>query len=219
MNRNSNSYSRQAEAKPGAQGVRPALQKRSRESRDRLFGAARQLLEQMDLDAISIADLAKKAGSSVGAFYLRFENKDAFFRAMIADMLTTEEAALEVIYQGPSDGTIIEAFVKKTIQSFRRNTGVLRSALRKGMEDPSVWEPIRQYGQTESDILVKKLRAALGRRLGNDEELRIRFAAQVLYGTLINALLHRPAPLLLESDRLETELIRVVRSTMSLKGI
>jgi hypothetical protein len=36
---------------------------------------------------------------------------------------------------------------------------------------------------------------------------------------LINALLHRPAPLLLESDRLETELIRVVRSTMSLKGI
>jgi len=219
MNRNSNSYSRQAGAKPGAQGVRPALQKRSRESRDRLFGAARQLLEQMDLDAISIADLAKKAGSSVGAFYLRFENKDAFFRAMIADMLATEEAALEVIYQGPSDGTIIEAFVKKTIQSFRRNTGLLRSALRKGMEDPSVWEPIRQFGQTESDILVKKLRAALGRRLSNDEELRIRFAAQVLYGTLINALLHRPAPLLLETDRLETELIRVVRSTMSLKRI
>ena len=219
MNRNSNSHQRQARAKPGPQGVRPALQKRSRESRDRLFGAGRQLLEQMDLDAISIADLAKKAGSSVGAFYLRFENKDAFFRAMIADMLAAEEAALEVIYQGPSDGTIIEALVKKTIQSFRRNTGVLRSALRKGMEDPSVWEPIRQYGQTESDLLVKKLRGALGRRLSNDEELRIRFAAQVLYGTLINALLHRPAPLLLESDRLETELIRVVRSTMSLKGI
>jgi AcrR family transcriptional regulator len=219
MNRNSNSYSRQAKPGTTPPGVRPALQKRSRESRDRLFGAGRQLLEQMDLDAVSIADLAKKAGSSVGAFYLRFENKDAFFRAMISDILATEQAALEAIYQGPSDGAIIEAFVKKTIQSFRHNTGVLRSALRKGMEDPSVWEPIRQFGQTESDLLVKKLRAALGRRLSNDEELRIRFAAQVLYGTLINALLHRPAPLLLESDRLEAELIRVVRSTMWLKGI
>jgi AcrR family transcriptional regulator len=219
MNRNSNSYSRQTEAKSGPRGVRPALQKRSRESRDRLFGAGRQLLEQMDLDAISIADLAKKAGSSVGAFYLRFENKDTFFRAMIDDMLSSEQAALEAIHQDTREGSIVEAFVKKTIQSFRRNTGVLRSALRKGMEDPSVWEPIRQYWQTESDILVKKLRTALARRLSIDEELRIRFAAQVLYGTLINALLHRPAPLLLESDRLETELIRVVRSTMSLKGI
>ncbi len=219
MNRNSDSHSRQAEAQTGPQGVRPALQKRSRETRDRLFGAGRQLLEQMDLDAVSIAELAKTAGSSVGAFYLRFENKDAFFHAMIADMLANEQAALDAIYRGPSDGAIIEAFVRKTIQSFRRNAGLLRSALRKGMEDPSVWEPIRQYGQAESDILVKKLRAAIGRRLSNDEELRIRFAAQVLYGTLINALLHRPAPLLLESDRLEAELIRVVRSTMSLKGI
>jgi AcrR family transcriptional regulator len=219
MNRNSDSYSRQARVETGAPGVRPAMQKRSRETRDRLFGAGRQLLEQMDLDAISIADLAKKAGSSVGAFYLRFENKDAFFRAMIADMLANEQAALEAIYQSANDGAIIEAFVRKTIQSFRRNAGLLRSALRKGMEDASVWEPIRQYGQTESDIWVKTLRAAVGRRLSNDEELRIRFAAQVLYGTLINALLHRPAPLLLESDRLETELIRVVRSTVSLKGI
>lgn len=61
-----------------SQGTRPAQQARSRQTRDRLVAALEALLREKDFEAITIADLAGRAGLSVGAVYRRFENKDAF---------------------------------------------------------------------------------------------------------------------------------------------
>jgi AcrR family transcriptional regulator len=58
-------------------------QKRSQKTYDALISTAFKLLEQREFDEISIADLAQKAGYSVGAFYARFKSKDELFDAMI----------------------------------------------------------------------------------------------------------------------------------------
>lgn len=61
-----------------ADGVKPAIQKRSRETRDKLVRALEVELRTRPFDQISVADIAKRAGLSVGSVYRRFENKDAF---------------------------------------------------------------------------------------------------------------------------------------------
>ena len=61
-----------------SQGVKPTRQARSRETRDRLVRALDASLRDRAFEEITIADLAKTAGLSVGAVYRRFENKDAF---------------------------------------------------------------------------------------------------------------------------------------------
>lgn len=69
------------EARPA--GVKPARQKRAEETRDKLVAALEKLLRDKPFDAISVAEIAKRAGLSVGAVYRRFENKDAFIPVLM----------------------------------------------------------------------------------------------------------------------------------------
>ncbi|MGD2131767.1 MAG: TetR/AcrR family transcriptional regulator [Maricaulaceae bacterium] len=57
--------------------VKPARQKRSRETHDKLVAALEELLKTKEFDAITIAELAERAGVSTAAIYRRFANKDA----------------------------------------------------------------------------------------------------------------------------------------------
>ena len=62
----------------------PAKQARSRETRHRLLLAGRQLLDQGVFEQTPIARLAQIAGCSVGSFYSRFPDKEAFYQAVMA---------------------------------------------------------------------------------------------------------------------------------------
>lgn len=61
-----------------SQGQKPALQKRSRETRDKLLISIENLIKKKTFEEISIADIAKGAGVSPASIYRRFKNKDAF---------------------------------------------------------------------------------------------------------------------------------------------
>ena len=63
--------------------IRPAKQARSRLTRDRLLAAGRKLLNQGAFEATSIGAIADVADCSVGAFYQRFADKEAFFAAVV----------------------------------------------------------------------------------------------------------------------------------------
>jgi AcrR family transcriptional regulator len=192
-------------------GVRPAKQARSRRTRRRLLAAGRALLKSADFDAVTIADLARRARCSVGSFYARFEDKDSFLRALVADMLTETECAELDLLAKTADARVVGAVVGFAVGSYRRDAGLIRAAMRKGMADPAAWEPFRRYGRAAAARLLARLARAAGRPLGETERLRIRIASQTLYGTLNNMLLHRPGPLQLESSRLERELARAFR--------
>ena len=55
-------------------GMRPAQQRRTRELVVRMFETGRELLRDRDFDSLSIEDLCKGAGTTVGSFYARFES-------------------------------------------------------------------------------------------------------------------------------------------------
>src|SRR5262245_58566845 len=199
-------------------GVRPVKQLRGRRSRDRLLKAGQRLVARRPFDQLSVADIASAAGSSVGAFYLRFRDKDAFFRALIAQYVAEVRAETSVLYATHDDDRLIGALVAGTISRFRRYAGLIRSAIRQRMEDATVWEPIRRSGHLNADCFVDWLAARHGRTLTVSEDFSVRFAFQVLYGTLNNALVNQPGPLDIEDPAFPIHLDRAFRLVLLSTG-
>ncbi|TXL72814.1 TetR/AcrR family transcriptional regulator [Vineibacter terrae] len=192
-------------------GALPAKQARSRRTRDQLLAAGYSLVEARDFEAMSIADIAKAAGCSVGAFYYRFADKEAFFRAMIAHRLEEARRHVGGLLAVPDGTDPLETVVGAVAETFRRRPGFLRAALRKSMEDPSAWEPMRAHGHFVADQFLERLSRDAGRRPAPHVEQRIRFAFQIMNGTLINALINAPGPLRLDHPALTRELLRAMR--------
>jgi AcrR family transcriptional regulator len=115
----------------------PARQERSRRTRDGLLAAGFRLVESRDFEAVSIADIARDAGCSVGAFYFRFADKDAFFRAMIAARLAEARRGISDLLDGTQEDPL-EALVAAVVTTFRRRPGFLRAVLRKSIGEPLV---------------------------------------------------------------------------------
>ena len=202
----------------GLDGVRPVKQLRGRRSRDRLLNAGQELVAARPFDALSVAEIARAAGSSVGAFYLRFRDKDAFFRALIAQYLTEVRAETLELYATCADDRLIGALVAGTTGRFRRYAGLIRSAIRKRMEDATVWEPIRRSGHFNADCFVDWLARRRGRALTAAEDISVRFAFQVLYGTLNNALVNQPGPLDIDDPSFPIHLERAFRLVLLSTG-
>ncbi len=68
-------------------GVRPAMQARSRATRERILKVLEKSVLDNSIDALTVADIARKAKSSVGAFYGRFADKAAALDALYSDRL------------------------------------------------------------------------------------------------------------------------------------
>jgi AcrR family transcriptional regulator len=197
-----------------ATDVLPAKQARSRATRDALVHAGRNLCEIKDFDELSVAEIAAAAGCSVGSFYSRFSDKDGFFRALVGDAERREEADAQSVPSDPKQtiDAMLADVIASTLAGYRRRRGLIRAAIRRSMTEPALWEPYRRRGHQHADRLV----ARLTRARPNDPHLeqRVRFACQMLYGTLNNAVLIAPGPLQLDDAALESELLRAFRLTI-----
>jgi AcrR family transcriptional regulator len=205
----------------GMQGVLPARQRRSQARQAALITAGMQLLESRDFHALSIAELAAATGYSVGSFYARFEDKDAFFSAVQATALEEMlSRARELLapdrWARASAYEVLSAFVAFFAGTVRRHHGFMRAVLKHESTRPGVWTPFRACGAA----MVAELRPVLAPKLTRippgQREARIGFATQILYGTLINAVLHDPGPLALQDQRLADELLRVLAGYLAL---
>ncbi|MCW5748909.1 MAG: TetR/AcrR family transcriptional regulator [Alphaproteobacteria bacterium] len=191
-------------------GALPARQARSRRTRDQLLAAGLRLLEARDFEALPIADIAAAAGCSGGAFYFRFADKDAFFRALIAHRLAEARRGVADLLAAPGPDSLA-TLVRAVVETFRRRPGFLRAVLRRSIGDASVWEPMRAHGHFIAERYIERLARETGQRPAPDAERRIRFAFQIMNGTLINALVNAPGPLLLDDPALPGELLRAMR--------
>src|SRR3974390_3467406 len=95
----------------GFEGVHPVRQTRGRRTRDRLLNAGQKLIAKHAVDALSVADIARAANCSVGSFYLRFRDKDAFVLALIAQYLSDGRAATLALYANNDGDPLVHALV------------------------------------------------------------------------------------------------------------
>ena len=81
-----------------------------------------------------------------------------------------------------------------------------------------MWEPIRLHGYFVADNLIAWMATRRRRKLTPDEIIATRFAFQVLYGTLNNAIINRPGPLVLADEEFVVQLERAFRLALLYPG-
>jgi AcrR family transcriptional regulator len=190
---------------------RKIKQARGRKTYDALIATGFKLLENQELEAISIAELAKAAGYSVGAFYARFRSKDEFFDAMIAQHLDFRSKARERLFSKVPDETLVDTMIGELVRYYWKRRRFWRAALIRSIRSPDFWEPLRQHGRMYADMLIARMSAKAQRPLTEAEQTNVRFAFQLALGTINNAIINRPGPIMLGQALFVANLARAFR--------
>ena len=183
-------------------------QKRSQKTFDALIGTAFKLLERREFDDISIADLTKQAGYSVGAFYARFESKDELFDAMVLQHMDDRRRVRARQFDTLPDDELIRALLKDTVHYYWNRRRFWRAALIRSTREPDFWEPLRKLGHEFADAIIGRIVERLGRPLTPAEETNVRFAVQLAFGAINNAIINRPGPVFLGQEVFVDNLVR-----------
>lgn len=188
-------------------GALPTKQARAERTRDRLLEAGQHLLEQGGFDDVSIAQIARQAGCSVGAFYLRFKDKETFFQFLLDGVVHTIQADITQALQAGHLQTLpladtVQACVEQYIGLCRRYEGLIRTAQQQSIHHSDNWQLIRALGQWVvvqfADLVVRRFPSTDTGRLR--EHTSIGF--QIMGGHLLNTIMNKPVILGLGSDTL-----------------
>ncbi|HMM88946.1 TetR/AcrR family transcriptional regulator [Bradyrhizobium sp.] len=192
-------------------GVTPSRQQRSRETTAALLQAGAEMLRTHSLAELSIETLCRKVGATVGAFYSRFQSKDAYFNALIE--LAARDGAGRLARM-KDDSRLAEAdlagrsrlLVRGTTGWIRNHEGVLRAALQHDDTRPDRWTTFKALARANVADATPILLGAMGPGNKAAKTRVIGFGFQVVLGTLVNAILNDPGPLSIQDREMEERL-------------
>lgn len=205
-------------------GVTPSRQQRSRETTAALLAAGAEMLRTHSLAELSIEALCRQVGATVGAFYSRFESKEAYFNALMALAARDGDSRLSAMKQ---HARLTEAdlsglsrlLVRGTIVWIRNHEGVLRAALQHDDTRPDRWSTFKELARANVANATPVLLRVMGPGRRAAKTRAIAFGFQVVLGTLINAILNDPGPLSIHDgemeDRLANCLLLLLRAEMA----
>lgn len=210
-----------ASASPAASGVHAAKQSRSLLKHQALLEAGRRLLDAQDLGTLSVAQLTRDAGMSVGSFYSRFADKDAWFAELLR---VTGEQVLQDTQALLGSGRWARApnerkaalIVRHLVAIHRTHRGIFRAAHSDAARSRLYWPQLHGYGRRIADAVYRALAAHMPQVPPAQRRLRVGIALQLVFGTLVNAVLHDPGPIGLNDKRMERELSRVFLDSVRL---
>jgi AcrR family transcriptional regulator len=192
-------------------GVTPSRQQRSRETTAALLAAGAEMLRTHSLAELSIEALCRQVGATVGAFYSRFESKEAYFNALMALAARDGDSRLSAMKQ---HARLTEAdlsglsrlLVRGTIVWIRNHEGVLRAALQHDDTRPDRWSTFKELARANVANATPVLLRVMGPGRRAAKTRAIAFGFQVVLGTLINAILNDPGPLSIHDGEMEDRL-------------
>ena len=179
-----------------------------------LYEAGSRLLSRNDFDDVTMAQLVKEAGCSVGALYDRFDEKKTFLRRLSgATFYTLREDAKAFLdnarWQRESMEFTVNHIVRHVVSRMttRRAAGVIRATIKLGATDISTREIFEDYRKDVTEQAV----ALLAPRLARDEATRVKIAMQIVFATVTDAILHKqPGPIQAGSARMIDALSNVM---------
>jgi AcrR family transcriptional regulator len=205
-----------AQRSANLQWVRPPRQARSQQTLDRILDAAEALVAEKGFDDSPVAEIVARAGSSVGAFYTRFEDKYALLHALSArfseqGMATADEALAPERWRDASIAEILHSVLRFLVSIYRERAGLMRAFVVRNYVDPEFAERTDRLSLYVKARVVELLLERRG-EIGNaDPDRAVRFGLAMVFSTLENALLFgelRSSPLNLSDDEFSTELAR-----------
>jgi AcrR family transcriptional regulator len=185
-------------------------------SADALLEAGRGLLATISYEGLTVSDLCKQAHLTTGAFYRRFESKDAFFLALqrlALDDAARTSRALQASLDKPT-WTELEGAVHTVVDMTRewhlRHRGVIRASLQRRDHTLDSWHAFREFARTFVAAIAPRLARLPELRGRTDAQQRLTVGFQIVIGTMINAALNDPGPLSLEDAALTDALAQTL---------
>jgi AcrR family transcriptional regulator len=201
----------------------PTKQARAERTRDRLLEAGTRLLAKGSLDEVSVAQIAREAGCSVGVFYFRFQDKDAYFRFLLDGVFEEIQTGVSrdfspsfALERQPAE--VVALCIDHFVALMTTHQGLIRAAQKQTMHNSESWQPVRAMGRWLVDQYVALIALSHGRAGDSSFEHNARTGLQIVAATLVNAVLVRPPLLNLESPDLAFWLNQVARSCLDVKN-
>ncbi|WP_395072912.1 TetR/AcrR family transcriptional regulator [Hyphococcus sp.] len=187
-----------------------------------LYRAGLHFLAESDCDAVSIARIAKAAECSVGAFYERFPDKNAYLIFLIRNALRTRISNLEnnlpeIARKKSSRKLIIDEITEFLVEelSGEKTAGVIRLALKLAPTHPEALTPITEYRAAANEIIYEILKPYIKDR---DARNRIEEALQIVFAVIFDAIQQNYGPLQFNNARMNAVLSRQVEARISDKS-
>jgi AcrR family transcriptional regulator len=146
-------------------GVLPVNQARSRNARDRLLTAGEKVFAKLGYDAAHVSDIAQAADCSVGSFYRRFRDKEAFFKALhhrFTERHLDSGARFFALpeWQGQPTSAVVRTLIENTALIMKRNHGFFRALFQRSLAGAGAdyWPRMRAGTQRQGELLAELMR-------------------------------------------------------------
>ena len=143
-----------------------AQQARSRDTAERLLQAAETLLAEEGLSGLSVSKVVKRAKSSVGSFYARFQDKDGILQALHARHMRQILEALEALgpeaFEPMSLADASALCMHTLVDHYQHHRNLMAAFISRSTVDPEAWR-----ATIDNHLkLITRLSEILGRTQG-----------------------------------------------------
>lgn len=177
-------------------GVLPVNQERSRNARDRLLQAGDRVFARMGYDAAHVNDIAAAADCSVGSFYRRFRDKEAFFRALHHQFTVRYQENIERYFALPEwndepTTVVVSTLIANTARVMNRHHGFFRALFQRSLAGAGAeyWPAMRAGTERQGQLLARFIEARGEGKCENIEENCI-FALRAVDGAIVHRILN-----------------------------
>lgn len=170
--------------------VREPKQKRSQQTLDRLLDGIESIFDDGGgLEAVSVAEVARRAGLSVGAFYARFESREAALYAMHERFCTeakeTADTALTPArWKDLPMGQVVAAVVGFLAAEYTARPGLRRAIVLLNATDDTV----RARSKEVSGYVAARIHGLLADHAQEIRHYDLMLAADVIHRLLFSML-------------------------------
>ena len=204
--------------------VREGQQTRSQKTQTALLNAAEALFVEHGAEATSVADIANKAGCSVGSVYHHFKDKKALMIALYNRMIeeytaTTQAANDPARWEGASLKDLMRSYLEFTVNLARHEHGAKKAGLEVTKEDPELRKHYHAITRDAQQGMVNLMMARADEIGHPDPALAVRFVVDQAVAMLKVRFDHEIAPseLAKRSDKIFVrEMVRSIGAYLQL---
>jgi AcrR family transcriptional regulator len=206
--------------------VRPPRQARSQDTLERILDAAEELVAEKGFDDATVAELVRRADSSVGSFYTRFRDKDGLLYALYEryheQASATADLALDPArWEGAAIPEILGAVTRFLVSVYREREGLIRAFVLRNHADAEFRARQERLSHYVNEKLSRLLVARAAEMSHPNPSLAARFGLAMIASAIENIVLFgelRSSDLTLSDDALATELTRAFLAYLGVAG-
>ncbi len=187
-----------SEPAPPLHWVKPPRQARSQKTLERVLDAAEDVIKDRGVGGLTVSEVVRRAGSSVGAFYARFADKEALLSTLhersCREALATAELALDPDRWAASDlESVVLELVSFTAAQCQERLGLVLAFITLAATDVSFAARRGELEESTAHLMAELLARRSDEIAHRNPRLAASVAVRIVLHTLeYDALIHRP---------------------------